>query len=133
MLILGYTHATLMIAAFVGLFFGFIVARSLNKRRWWLKVHRSVGLTGAIFVLVGLGAVVLQITLTGRSHFRIPHSYLGMLVVFLTLATPTLGLAMMKAQDRAARLRNYHRWSGRITLALMFVNVVAGLKLIGVI
>lgn len=133
MLILGYTHATLMIAAFVGLFVGFVVARFLKRRRWWLKVHRSIGLTGAIFVLVGLGAVVLQITLTGRSHFRIPHSYFGMLVVFLTLATPTLGLAMMKAQDRAARLRNYHRWSGRITLVLMFVNIVAGLKLIGVI
>lgn len=130
---LGYTHAILMIVAFLGLFLGFTVARFMKKKSWWLKVHRSLGITGAILVLIGLFAVALQITLTGRSHFRIPHAYLGTFVVLLALLTPTLGLMMIRMRNKAGKLRTYHRWSGRTTLALMFVNVVAGLKLIGVI
>ncbi len=133
MLILGYAHATLMIAAFIGLLLGFVVARCMKKSPRWFKVHRSIGITGAIFVLIGFGAVALQITFTGRSHFRIPHSYLGMLVVLLTVTTPVLGMMMTTTRNRAAKLRNYHRWSGRITLFLMLVNVVAGLTLIGIL
>jgi hypothetical protein len=47
--------------------------------------------------------------------------------------TPTLGMLQLKVRSVAAKLRSPHRWSGRVILCLMFVNILLGLSLLGLI
>ena len=52
---------------------GGIIAHFM-KKVWWLRVHRSLGISGAIFFNFAILAIVVQITLAEREHFRIIHS-----------------------------------------------------------
>jgi len=133
MILLLRTHAALMILAFCIMLVGAVIARLMKKKTWWLKVHRSLGITGAIFIIVALFAIVLQITLTERAHFRVVHSWIGFVAFVFTVLTPTLGILHLKVRNIAARLRNFHRWSGRVTLCLLLINIILGLLMMGFI
>ena len=76
MIFLLRTHAGFMILALCIMITGATIARFMKKKPWWLKSHRSLGITGAIFILTGFFAIALQITLTEREHFRVVHSSL---------------------------------------------------------
>ena len=133
MIFLLRTHAGLMILALCIMLTGAIIARFMKKKAWWLKVHRSLGITGAILFLMALFAIALQITLTERAHFRVFHSWIGIVAFGFAVLTPTLGILQFKARNMAARLRSPHRWSGRVTLCLMFINILLGLSMLGFI
>ena len=133
MIELLYAHAGLISLGFAALFAGAMVAALMRKRWWWLKTHRFLGLTGAIVVVLALFAVVLQISLTGRDHMRVPHSYIGVAAVILVVLTPVLGLLQFRIPGSAAKIRRAHVWSGRIALVLMFINILIGLSMIGLI
>jgi hypothetical protein len=67
---------------------------------------------------------------TGQ-HFAVPHAWLGLVTILFVLCTYTLGVTQLKR--KAVRVRSLHRWSGRVTLALLSLNVVSGLSLAGVL
>jgi hypothetical protein len=133
MILLLRTHAALMILALCIMLVGAIIARFMKKKTWWLKVHRSLGITGAIFFLVAFFTIILQMTLTEREHFRVIHSWIGFVAFVFVVLAPTLGILQLKIRSIAARLRGLHRWSGRITLCLVFVNILLGLSMMGFI
>jgi hypothetical protein len=133
MILLLRSHAGLMILALCIMLIGAIIARFMKKKAWWLKVHRSLGITGAILLLMAFFAIALQITLTERAHFRVLHSWIGVVAIGFAVLTPTLGILQFKVRNMAAKLRSPHRWSGRITLCLMFINILLGLSMLGFI
>ena len=53
-----------------------------------------------------------------------PHASLGIIVSLMVLFTPVLGFVQLKKRDK--RLRAIHRWSGRMTIALMMINAYLG-------
>ena len=133
MIDLATAHAALMIAAWVLFTAGFLLARFVRKRRWWLKVHRSLGVAGALVVLSGFFAQVIDIALTGREHFTIVHAYVGAVAVGLAVLTPALGHLQFRLPAAAPRVRVFHRWSGRVTISLMLINILLGLSYIGLL
>lgn len=126
-------HAGIMMLTVCLLLTGALIARFLKKKPWWLKVHRSIAITGVVLFLIAVAAIAIQITLTERMHLRVPHSWVGLTALIFVLLTPTLGLLQFKIRNMAAKLRGLHRWSGRITISLMIINIIAGLYLIGVL
>lgn len=126
-------HAGLMILTVCMLLTGALIARLLKKKPWWLKAHRSIAITGMILFLIAVAAIAIQITLTERAHFRVPHSWVGLTTLIFVLLTPALGFLQFKVRSMAAKLRVFHRWSGRITISLMIFNIIVGLFLIGVL
>ena len=133
MIFLFRAHAILMILALCIMLAGVVIARFMKTKVWWFKIHRFLGITGAIFFIVAIFAIVLQITLTEREHFRIIHSWIGFVAFISTLLTPTLGILQLKVRSVAVRLRSFHRWSGRLTLCLMLINIFLGLSMMGFI
>jgi len=129
--LLPQVHAGLMILTLFLLATGACIARFLKKKPWWLKAHRSLAVTGVILFLLAIAAIALQIILTERAHLRVPHSWVGLAGLALILLTPTLGFLQFKMRNAAARLKGLHRWSGRITISVMIINIVLGLILIG--
>ncbi len=133
MIFLLRTHALLMILALCIMLAGAVIARFMKKKTWWLKVHQSLGITGAIFLIAALFAIVLQITLPEREHFRVIHSWIGFVAFVFAVLTPTLGILQLKIRSVTTRLRGLHRWSGRVTLCLILINILLGLLMMGFI
>lgn len=126
-------HAGLMILTVCLLLTGALIARLLKKKPWWLRAHRSIAITGVVLFLIAVVSIAIQITITERAHLRIPHAWIGLAALVFVLLTPTLGFLQFKIRNMAAQLRVFHRWSGRITISLMIINVILGLFLIGIL
>lgn len=129
-------HGALMSTAFVLLFVGMFFPRYLKKKKWWLKTHRRIGISGAVIGVVGIGIAVTMISQTTGIHLRVPHSWIGLLTIILIIFTPFLGhfmLKIRKAPAKAKRARAAHRWIGRITLLFMAATIVLGLLQAGIL
>jgi cytochrome b561 len=129
-------HAVLMSIAFALLFVGMFFPRYLKKKKWWLKTHRRLGISGTVIGVVGIGISTFMIFQTTGVHLRVPHSWFGFLTIVLIIFSPFLGHFMLKIRKnpaRAKKARAVHRWIGRVTLLFMAVTIVLGLLQAGII
>ena len=129
-------HGALMSTAFVLLFVGMFFPRYLKKKKWWLKTHRRIGISGAVIGAVGISIATFMVSQTTGMHLRVPHSWFGLLTIILIIFTPFLGHFMLKIRKnpaRAKKARAAHRWIGRVTLLFMAATIVLGLLQAGII
>jgi len=127
------THVILMSLSFVLMVTGMFIARSRKKIRWWLKVHRPMGIVGAVTGVAGL--VIASIMVASRSavHLRVLHAWLGLITIIAIAATPIIGQAFLKLKKDKKILRTTHRWMGRVSLALMLAVIILGLFQAGIL
>lgn len=109
------------------------IARFQRRQRWWLKAHKTCGLTGLFIMLLGLVAAFLMVDQDGSGHIRVPHAWVGLTVIVFASVTPVLGQLQFKIRERAKQLREKHRWSGRITLVVGLAAILSGLRVAGII
>ncbi len=123
-------HASLATLGFLLLMWGMIVAR--KKEAGWLKRHRILGISGAVFAIAGAIAAAYMVSLASEDHFNVPHAYLGSLVIVLLLFTPALGLLQLKVAINVRRkIRRFHLLFGRAALLLMALNMLLGMLMVG--
>jgi uncharacterized iron-regulated membrane protein len=122
-----------MITGLVLMTAGVTVARLMRKRPWWLRGHRALGACGALSVLCGISAAVAMVAGFGGPHFQVLHAWVGAIAAFFATATPVLGQLQFVLKERRAEVRKLHRWSGAMTLILLFLNILSGLVLVEVI
>jgi hypothetical protein len=90
-----------------------------------LKAHKNLGIAGAALTLSGITvAIYMDSASAGLQPPGGPHAYLGIIVSLMVFLTPVLGFVQLKKRDK--RLRLIHRWSGRMTIALMMINAYLG-------
>jgi hypothetical protein len=133
MLVLMRTHAGLMFVGFLLFLAGFAIVRLMRRKRWWLKAHRALGITGAVIVVCGLFAEALHISLAGMQHLKVPHAYVGIVAVFLALVTPVLGHLQFKFPRSVTLLKRLHVTAGGTLLVLVAINIILGLSIAGII
>jgi len=124
-------HAGFMIAGFLSAASGAAIAKYFRKKKWWFTAHRGAGISGSLFVTTGFAVAVYMVSHSGGEHFSIPHTVHGLIVLLFALATPMLGFLQFRLTAHARQIRTVHRWAGRITIILMFVNIVSGLVISG--
>ena len=124
-------HAAFMLAGFLSVIGGAFTVLFMRDKTWWLRVHRRLGSVGTLCVLFGLMAALFMVSRQTGRHLAVPHAWLGLVTVLSVLCTYILGVTQLK--KKTVRARSLHRWSGRITLALLFFNVVSGLSLAGIL
>lgn len=112
---------------------GVVIARFLRQKRWWLKVHRPAGITGAVFVSAGLAAAIVMVSQSGGSHLQVPHTWLGLATVLCAITAPTLGHLQFKIRSKIQQLRLWHRQIGYIALLLVLLSVLSGLFAAGIL
>ncbi len=123
-------HASLMVLGFILLFIGMIIARFYKDTRWWLKRHRIIAPFGASIAVLGLVMGFIMVSLSSGQHFRVPHAYVGFIAVIFAIITPILGKAQFKIKKNKKNIRAAHRWAGRITIIMMFLNILFGISLV---
>jgi hypothetical protein len=121
-------HAALMAAGFLLVFSTLIVAMTQRRKRWWLKVHRAIGLTGGSVMVLGAITAVAAVASTPEGHhLRTPHTWLGVLTVAVAIITPALGLLQFRIPQKAATLRVVHRFFGRLLNLIAPIAILLGL------
>ena len=119
-------HLALVSTGFLLVLSAAITARFMKRRKGWLSIHRSLGISGVVLILMGLIVAVIMVSSPDQIDLmKEPHAYLGLTIAFMTAYMPFLGYLQLKRKD--SRLRALHRWSGRVVLALMVINVGLGL------
>jgi hypothetical protein len=126
-------HASLMILGFIFMLTGMIIARFYKDTMWWFKIHKRIAPAGSVLSIAGLVMGLIMVSMGSGEHFRIPHAIVGLIAVIFAIITPTLGLAQFKIKKNKKKIRAAHRWSGRITITLMFLNILFGLSVVGII
>ena len=127
-------HAALMAAGFLFVFTALIVAMTQRRKRWWLKIHKAIGLTGGSLMLLGAVTAVVAVASTPEGHhLRTPHTWLGGLTVLVAIITPTLGLLQFRIPGKVETLRVIHRLFGRILNLIAPVAILLGLRVAKII
>ncbi len=127
-------HATLMTAGFLFFFSALIVAMTQRRKRWWLKVHRAIGLTGGSLLLLGAVAAIAAVASTpDGQHLRTPHTWLGVLTVSTAIITPVLGLLQFRILQKAGTIRTVHRFFGRLLNLIAPIAILLGLRVAEII
>lgn len=128
-----YAHAGFMVSGFLLLLMGVAAVRYFRRKRWWLKLHRYAGLAGSLAFLPGIIMAFLMVSQAGEAHLKLPHAWLGAAAVLLAIITPVLGQMQFHWKAKAQKLRGLHRWSGRLALTAVALNLLSGLWLAGII
>ncbi|MCX7788161.1 MAG: cytochrome and DOMON domain-containing protein [Spirochaetes bacterium] len=128
-----FLHILFMSSSVILMASGVGIARFLRKRKWWLKVHRRLGILSAICTGMGLGFIVLFVERTGGRHLAVPHAWVGLVAVMGAFLVPLLGQAFLKLKWKKQELRFFHRWGGRVTVSLMGIAALMGLRILGIL
>ncbi len=126
-LLLVFHNVALTVAFFV-MIFAMIIARYMKKRRWWMRVHRLLEITGVVLCVAGIIAVEYILFSILGNHFRIIHSYIGFVAILLLILAPIVGQLILKGKKERKRFfRVFHRWLGRIALLTTLAAIIYGL------
>jgi uncharacterized iron-regulated membrane protein len=111
-----------------------LILRYMKNKRWWLRLHRSIGMIGASLGVLGIATAVIMVSALSGIHLRIMHSYVGLFTILILITTPIFGQLIFKVQKKnKPKLQRLHRWFGRIALLLMLVTIIMGLSQIGIL
>lgn len=121
------TAGALAITAGIG------IAKFLRLKRWWLKIHRAAGITGAVCLSAGFAAAVVMVSQSGDGQFKVPHAWLGLATVLCAIAAPTLGHLQFKIRSKIQQLRLWHRRTGYTVLLLALLSALSGLIAAGIV
>jgi hypothetical protein len=126
---LFFLHACLMGPGFLLALSALLIAMTQRRKRWWLRVHRIVGLAGTAAMLLGFVVAIAAVAASPEAHhFRSPHTWIGALTVSLAVGAATLGLLQFRFPAKAATFRAVHLLAGRLVNIAAPVAVLLGLR-----
>jgi hypothetical protein len=119
----------LVLAGAISLAGGAFTARYLKKRTRWIELHKKLVLSGVVLVLAAIFVAVYMVSVYMETSFvREMHAYLGASVFIFLIMTPILGIFQFRSKDM--RIRTFHRWSGRITIMLILLTIIARIQMV---
>lgn len=120
-------HAALMTLGFICFFTAAVFPAFRKGKPGWLRHHQTLASAGTLLSLSAFVAAYLMVGSSGGLHGRVPHAYLGFLVILVIVVTFLLGLLRMRMKPYTVQAIAAHRWMGRILLLLMALTVISGL------
>ncbi len=114
---------------FLFIFSAVLTARFMRRRKGWLSLHKSLGIIGAVLILMGMIVAVIMVSSFYQIYLaKESHAYLGLIIALMVTYMPFLGYLQIKKRDSS--LRALHRWSGRIILGFILINVYLGVVML---
>jgi fucose 4-O-acetylase-like acetyltransferase len=124
-------HISMLSAAVSCLCAGVGFALFGRKKKFWLKWHKKLNLTGFFLLVAGAGAAFANIAASDGNHLAGLHPWTGLAAFLLSGITLFLGFYAVQAAGRASA-RALHKWLGRISLFAAGIALVFGLFMIGI-
>ena len=126
-------HAFFMTVGFILILKAIVIVKFYKKEKWWLKYHKTFGLIGAIFAIIGLIIGLYMVNDSTGEHFRVGHAKFGILTILLITLTPIFGLMIFKIKNSKNKIKILHKMLGRTAIFFMIITIFSGLKQAGVI
>jgi hypothetical protein len=126
-----FAHAALMAAGTIIIAVAAVIAMTQRKKRWWIKVHRPIGVAGAVSMMAGLFAIALLPDNQGSNLIPEIHGIVGVAALAMVCTAPILGLLMFRLKKKW--MRPAHRWAGRFAIIIALTNIALGLFMAGLI
>ena len=124
-------HVTLALTAVILMGAGVVIAAALKKKRWWLKVHKSLAMTGALSATTTAVIAWFMVQSWQGTHLNGIHGYLGLATVASEILAIFLGYGQFRYPSRRPTLRQVHRAAGFATAGFILVTALWGLSLAG--
>ena len=118
-------HVILMVAGFILLLAGIIVARRKEVGTWY-KNHWFLEAAGSACIIAALLVAIYMVTLSGFPHLINPHEIVGGTVIALVIISVILGLLIKRVKTKTP-VRTSHRWIARAAVAIMAINILLGI------
>jgi uncharacterized membrane protein YozB (DUF420 family) len=125
-------HAGLMLAGFMLLFAGFIIAR-YHKTKNWYRSHAALQTCGAACIVAGMAVGAYMVLLSGFPPVRNIHEILGVITGLLVVLTLVLGYSIRRTKKAKTAVRTAHRWLGRITIGLLVITILLGIVFLSIL
>jgi hypothetical protein len=125
-------HVLLISVGFILLAAGFITAR-FRRTGSWYKTHMILAAGGAACIIAGLFIGVYMVMLSGVPHLRNIHEITGVATVTLVVITVIIGYFIKRVNTLKNAIRTGHRWLGRISIALVVLNILLGLLVLSLV
>lgn len=128
-----FFHMLLMALGTLCFISGVGTAVFFRKKRNWLKFHKNFNSAGFMALCAGgiMAFTYVALEKNGK-HLNGIHQIVGFIAFVLIFVTLILGFYQFKAENKIA-VRTTHHWLGRLSLLLVIINVVLGLKLAKII
>jgi hypothetical protein len=108
---------------------GMLTARFMKKKNWWLKTHRSLAISGAVLTESGFILAAYMVSTYMDTYLVMEtHAYLGIMAFSLVVFAPIMGFMQFRTKDK--RMHIIHRWTGRLAIAMVLINIWAGWTMI---
>jgi hypothetical protein len=122
-------HVLLVTSGVAVMLGGMLTARFMKKKSWWLKAHRSLAISGALLTISGFIVAAFMVSTYMDTFFVMEtHAYLGITAVALVVFAPIMGFMQFRTKDK--RMHIIHRWTGRLAIAMVLINIWAGWTMI---
>ena len=125
-------HAMFMTIGFIVLITGVLIAR-FHKTGNWYKKHMIIEIAGVTCIMIGLFIGVFMVMLSGLPHLLNIHEMLGVATGSLLILVAALGYSIKRVHESKKIVRSGHRWLGRISLALLVINIGLGLLFLSIL
>jgi hypothetical protein len=125
-----------MSLAFLLMLTSMVIAMKKRRFRGWYPVHKWMNIGAAVGALAAMVIAYVMVASSHGYHLISRHAVLGAVTFLFIAVTPFLGLGIRSRKVKPAHkkmVRTLHRWFGRLTLALMAVTIVLGLRISGLI
>jgi Eukaryotic cytochrome b561 len=125
-------HVLLISVGFILLTAGFVTAR-YRKTGNWYKTHMILEAGGSACIIAGLFIGVYMVTLSGVPHLRNIHEITGVVTLSLIIITVIIGYFIRRVTKSKNTIRTGHRWLGRLSIALVIINILLGLLVLSLV
>lgn len=130
-------HMILMLTFLLFSAAGIITARYFKKRNpKWMKIHKLFMISGVSSAIIGISWIVFVVQTKQGIHFYAPHTFFGLGTFILALTAPILGILFTSKKTGTKLkpiLRRFHKIIGWMSLILIFITVITGLLLSGIL
>jgi len=122
-------HVLLVTTGVVVMSGGMLTARFMKKKNWWLKTHKSLAISGAVLTVSGFILAAYMVSTYMDTYLVMEtHAYLGIMAFSLVVFAPIMGFMQFRTKDK--RMHIIHRWTGRLAIAMVLINIWAGWTMI---
>ncbi len=122
-------HVLLVTTGFVVMLGGMLTARFMKEKNWWLKTHKRLAISGALLTVSGFIVAAYMVSTYMETYLVMePHAYLGISALALVVFAPIMGFMQFRTKDK--RMHIIHRWTGRLAIAMVLINIGTGWMMI---
>jgi hypothetical protein len=126
-------HAILMVTGILCILIAGFIPVYGRRIAGWYRIHIITAVAGSMLIIPAVLLVFRVPYLSIAPSALTVHVFLGLLLILSLLAALLLALIRGHAGPHKAVIRSAHLWTGRAFIVLVAINIILGLRAVGIL